>query len=229
MVRGHLLRRLDQALTGTDSDEILSLLRRVLELRPCIALVHVRTECCVENLNREVTENVEIRGLQAGDLAELVRRRLESAPREVKQALGDQGNWQAIDQLAGLTTNPLVFLRWILGLLRTQDLPAVEGWCTDAALHSLVSTAAPVQGFDPATVSRVVAKIDGLDRWFTREALLASASPTDTAKAITAHDIEDLVKLGLLVPRYRFRPAGELYLEPVFDLLRPSVREKLRG
>jgi hypothetical protein len=216
---------LDQALTGTDSDEILSLFRRVLELRPCIALVHVRTECCVENLNREVTENVEIRGLQAVELAELLRRRLETAPREVKEALGPQANWRAIDQLAELTTNPLVFLRWILGLLRTQDLPTAQGWGTEPALHSLISTAAPVQGFDPKLVARLVAVIDKLGRWFTREALLAAASSKD----LSAHDIEDLEKLGLLVPRYRFRPQGELYLEPVFDLLRPSVREKLRG
>lgn len=219
---------LDQALTGTDSDEVLSLFRRVLELRPCIALVHVRTECCVENLNREVTENVEIHGLQPAEMAELVRRRLESAPREVKQALGGTESWRAIDQLAGLTINPLVFLRWILGLLRTQDLPAAQGWCTETALHALVSTAAPVQGFDPEVVARVVAEVDKLARWFTREALLASAQSTEEGK-LTAHDIEDLVKLGLLVPRYRFRPDGELYLEPVFDLLRPSVHEKLRS
>lgn len=214
---------LDQALAGTDSDEVLSFFRRVLELRPCIALVHVRTECCVENLNREVSENVEIKGLQSSEMTKLLLRRLESAPREVKVALDQEASLRAIEQFAQLTSNPLVFLRWILGLLRTQDLPPGLEWGSEAALQSLISTAAPIQGFDPKVVSRVVAAIDNLSRRFTRESLLDVASTA----GFTREDIEDLEKLGLLLPRYRFRPQGELYLHPVFDLLRPSMRAKL--
>jgi hypothetical protein len=82
-----------------------------------------------------------------------------------------------------------------------------------------------VQGFDYRVVSRVVAAIDKLPRWFTRPALLESAGEA----TFTSQDIEDLEKLGLLLPRYRFQSQGELYLEPVFDLLRPSVRDKLRS
>ena len=216
---------LDQALAGTGSEEILSLFRRVLELRPCIALVHVRTECCVENLGREITENVEIPGLDGKGLAELLRRRLESAPAEARQVLGSEENWRVIHQLAGLTQNPLVFLRWVTGFLRTQDVPPADGWATDAALQSIISTAAPVQGFDRSVVSKVVAVIDGLPRWSSRQALQGLGDKA----GFTGQDIEDLEKLGLLVPRYRFRPEGEIYLEPVFNLLRPSVREKLRG
>ena len=216
---------LDQAITGAGADEILSLFRRVLELHPCIALVHVRTECCVDNLKREITENVELPGLEADAMQDLLRRRLETAPREIKEALGLEKNWHALVQLAGLTRNPLVFLRWVLGLLRTQEVPTLDGWATDAALQSIVSTAAPVQGFDYRVVSRVVAAIDNLPRWFTRPALLESAGEA----TFSSQDIEDLEKLGLLLPRYRFQPKGELYLEPVFDLLRPSVRDKLRG
>jgi hypothetical protein len=130
-----------------------------------------------------------------------------------------------IHQLAGLTQNPLVFLRWVTGFLRTQDVPPADGWATDAALQSIISTAAPVQGFDRSVVSKVVAVIDGLPRWSSRQALQGLGDKA----GFTGQDIEDLEKLGLLVPRYRFRPEGEIYLEPVFNLLRPSVREKLRG
>jgi len=38
-------------------------------------------------------------------LAELLRRRLESAPTEAKQVLGSEDNWRAIHQLADLTQN----------------------------------------------------------------------------------------------------------------------------
>jgi GTPase SAR1 family protein len=221
---------LDQALAGTAGDEILSVFRRVLDLRPCIALVHVRTECCVENLAREMTENVEIAGLKKNALVELLRRRLQRAPSEVRAYLGQEENWRVLNHLASLTDNALVYLRWVNGLLRTHDATPASGWATDEALQAIVVTAAPVQGFDRRVLSRVVAAVDAQPtRWFTREALLRMGHDSQNGEpGFSAQDIEDLEKLGLLVPRYRFRQQGELYLEPVFDLLRPSLRTMLR-
>ena len=153
---------LDQALTGAGSDEILTLFRRVLELRPCIALVHVRTECCVENLEREITENVTLHG------------------------------------------------------------------------QALVSTAAPVSGFDYRVASRVVAAIDKLPRWFTRQALLASAgkasfthrlrillNPVDILEAVNALiDVQDEAKaIALASPS---GPRGATSDGPCSEQRRPS-------
>ena len=218
---------LDQALAGTDGDEILAVFRRVLDIRPCIALVHVRTECCVENLSREMSENVEVGGLDGVALRELLSRRMQRAPREIQDHFSRVDNWATLEQLAKLTDNALVYLRWVSGLLRTQDANPSPGWATDEALQSIVVTAAPVQGFDRTVLSRVVATIDGLPTpWFTRQTLLQQS---DETRGFTEQDIEDLEKLGLLVPRYRFRPQGELYLEPVFSLLRPTRKSKLQG
>jgi hypothetical protein len=222
---------LDQALARTDGDELLSVFRRVLDLRPCIALVHVRTECWVDDIAREIRENVEIPGLDADALKEVLRRRLLRARKQEQDHFSREENWRVVNQLAPLTNNALVFLRWVLGLLRTQDATPSSDWATDEALQAIVVTAAPVQGFDRRVLSRVVAAIDGQPtRWFTRGALLQQQSDLrDGAQGFTEQDIEDLEKLGLLVPRYRFRQKGELYLEPVFELLKPSLRAKLQG
>jgi hypothetical protein len=58
---------LDQALADTGGDEILAVFRRVLDIRPCVAWVHVRTECCVENLSRKPVKLLKVATVDCGE------------------------------------------------------------------------------------------------------------------------------------------------------------------
>ncbi|MDI1434257.1 AAA family ATPase [Polyangium sorediatum] len=225
---------LDQALPTDHEEDVAMLFRHVLDLRPCVSLVHFRTEALVENVAREATEKIDLKPLTPEVLFELVRRRLEAATETVKKQFPVDTDWSAVHRLAACTGNPLVFLRWVHGLMRSQLWPPSASWKDAGNLARLVFTADPFNGADPELVRRLAEIVDRCDggrpnATLLREDLLRGCAKTDPGKApgMTEQEIDDLVKLQVLLPKHRFQPTLGYRMQPVLDLLRPSVRAKL--
>ena len=225
---------LDQAAPTDREEDVAMLFRHVLDLRPCVSLVHFRTEALVENVAREATEKIDLKPLTPQVLFELVRRRLEAATEAVRKQFPPTTDWSAVERLAARSGNPLVFLKWVHGLFRSQPWPPPESWTDPASLARLVFAVDPLNGATPDLVRRLVETVDRcdggrLDATIVREDLLRGCAVTDPGKArgLTAQEIDDLAKLHVLLPKHRFQPTLGYRMQPVLDLLRPSVRAKL--
>lgn len=226
---------LDQAILSDQEADAATLFRRVINLRPCISLVHFRTEALVENVDREATEKIDLGPLSPADLLNLVQRRLEAAPETVQQQFPPATDWGAVQRLAARTGNPLVFLRWVHGLLRTQEWPPPPSWTQPDEITRLVFTVDPLNGVEPALVRRLVEIVDRCDGGrmnviVRREDLVRGCSLTDPSppkQGLTDQEIQDLVQLQILLPKHRFQPSLGYCVKPVLDLLRPSVRDRL--
>lgn len=211
---------LDQT-TGSDSEaEVADRFRRVCEFEPCISLVHFRTEAMVENVRREVGEMVELQGLSGATLVEIVRRRLQDQTEEVTRQFRSEDGWAEAEKLATATSNPLVYLRWLHGLLRTAGWPPVGGWATSDGLASIVRQTAQTPGADIRLIRRAVAAFDAAASQALTEAELR-------AGGLSAEDITDLKKLELILPKQRFKVGGSYVLQPVLTLLAAQVQRKL--
>jgi Cdc6-like AAA superfamily ATPase len=225
---------LDQASVPDQEDDISSLFRHVLDLRPCISLVHFRTEAMIENVKREATEKIDLKPLSAEALFEILMRRLQSATEAVRAQFPPTTDWRSIRQLAGATGNPLVFLRWVHGLLRTQEFPPPAGWTHPHELARLVYAEDPMNGAEEELVQRLINVVDRCDagrrdRAVQRDSLQRGCLPTDNAPGpgLTEQEIEDLIKLEVLLPMHRFQPSRGYRIQPILDLMRPSVQERL--
>lgn len=226
---------LDQAAPGDRENDIAPLFAKVLELRPCISLVHFRTEALVENVSREAAEKIDLRPLEPVVMIDLLHRRLDAATDAVRRQFPASTDWSAVESLAKQTGTPLVFLKWVHGLLRTQDWPPTDLWKERAELLRLVFSADPFNGVEPELMQRLVDVVDRCDagikdRAIRRDDLERGCLVTDRVPAgsgLTPQEIEDLIKLNVLLPRHRLQPTLGFRLQPVLDLLRPSVREKL--
>jgi hypothetical protein len=70
---------LDQAFsTGTGAD-VESAMQRVLELQPCLAVAHIRTEALFANVRRIVTDEILVPPLPPGELLAVLRQRVATA------------------------------------------------------------------------------------------------------------------------------------------------------
>jgi hypothetical protein len=125
-----------------------------------------------------------------------------------------------------------VFLRWVHGLLRTQDFPPPPTWTLPDNLARIVYQEDPMNGADRELVQRLVNVVDRCDlgrrtRAILPEHLRRGGLPTDTAPlpGLTEQEIEDLIKLEVLLPVHRFQPSQGYRIQPILDLMRPSLRE----
>jgi hypothetical protein len=226
---------LDQAIFSDQEAESASLFRQVINLRPCVSLVHFRTEALVENVRREALEKIDLPPLGAEVLVDLVRRRLEAAPETVQQQFPAGTDWSPVRKLASVTGNPLVFLTWVHGLLRSQEWPPPANWTTREQITRLVFTVDPLNGVEQDLVQRLVEIVDRCDGGrpsvsVTREDLLRGCSiadPSPPKRGLSEQEVESLIKFQVLLPRHRFQPALGYRIAPVLDLLRPSVLTKL--
>jgi DNA polymerase III delta prime subunit len=226
---------LDQAILTDVEDDVATLFRHVIDLRPCISLVHFRTESLVDNVGREATEKVDLEPLPPEVLVDLVQRRLEAAAEPVKKQFPAGTDWSAVQRLAARTGNPLVYLRWVHGLLRTQDWPPPASWTEAAQVTRLVFTADPLNGVEVELVRRLVETVDRCDGGrkdvtIRREDLMRGCRLTDPhppKSGLSEQEIDDLIKLQVLLPKHRYQPSLGYCIQPVLDLLRPTVREKL--
>lgn len=227
---------MDQAVLTDRADEVETLFRRVLALRSCISIVHFRSEAMIENVKREASEVIEVPSLSPDLLFEVVRRRLEASVEVVRGQFPPQTDWAAVRALAAVANgNALVFLRWAHGLLRTQGrLPPASDWTEHSSLEQIVRTAQPLAGADGQLVRRLVRVVDHCDQG-SREVVVVREDLVRGARAgappgpdrLTEQEVDLLVKLNILLPKHRYQPSLGYRIEPVLDLLRPSVMNRL--
>jgi hypothetical protein len=224
---------MDQAVLTDSAEDVETLFRRVLSLRPCISIAHFRTEALLDNVKREATEVVEVPALSPDTLLEIVRRRLEVSVHDVRGQFLESTDWTAIRALASVTGNALVFLRWTYGLLRTTSWPPAADWTDTASLERIVRTSEALAGADGELIHRLVRIVDhcdgGREEVVLREHLLqgGATGAAPGVERLTEHEIDLLVKLGVLLPKHIYEPSLGYRIAPVLDLLRPSVRRRL--
>ncbi len=222
---------MDQAVLTDRAEDVETFFRRVLTLRPCVSIVHFRTEALVENVKREATEVIDIPPLSPDNLFEIVRRRLEASVEVVQADFPAGTDWNAVRALASVTGNALVFLRWVHGLLRTQSWPPGPSWTDAAALERIVRTAEPLTGADGELIHRLVTHVDRCDGGkpdvIVRRDDLIRGGADGGSDRLTEQEVELLVKLDILLPKHRYEPSLGYRIAPVLDILRPSVRKRL--
>lgn len=226
---------LDQAIGSEDPTTLKEVIKRVLDVKPCIGLIHLRAEVLFADVRREIDEEVEVAGMTAEALYAILNRRLQRAPNTVRLHQSALEQSPDIARLAGMTDNPLVFLRWVHGLLRLHSFPPPPDWHTDILLRRLIRKEA-VAGVDEDLLGRFARVMDrclpGGGAWCQRADLVAgrvSVDPESAREAITAQELEHLEQVGLLIPRNRFNLESGYRIDPVLDLLRPTVAERLRS
>lgn len=225
---------MDQAATTEAEEQVATLFRSVLDISPCVSLVHFRTETLIENVAREATEKIDLRPLDEDVLFEMLQRRLQAAPRAVRDQFPPDTDWTAAKRLAHCTGNPWVYLKWVHGLLRSQPWPPPEGWTDAAQIQKLVFTSDPLNGAEPDLINCLVTAVEQCDGGrgdavVRREDLLRGGSALNFRPecALSEEQIEDLVRLNVLLPKHRFQPSLGYRMQPILDLLRPSVQAKL--
>lgn len=226
---------LDQIADIDHEADVATLFRQVMDLRPCISLVHFRTEALIENVTREATERIQLDALKASTLFELLQRRLTGATETVRNQFPPNTDWDAVKRLAERTGNPLVFLRWVHGLLRSQPWPPPPTWTDAKEIARLIAAEDPHNGADDELVRRLVEIVDRCDGGrigvtVRREDLMRGCASTEARPpkhGLSEQEIDYLVKLQVLLPKHRYESTLGYCIKPVLDLLRPSVREKL--
>lgn len=226
---------LDQAAVRDREEDVTTLFRKVIDLRPCLSIVHFRTDALVGNITREVTEDLYLHPLSPEVLFEIVQRRLEAATEDVQALFPPHTDWSSVKRLAACTGNPLAFLRWVHALLRLHEWPIAPGWAKPSSLLDIALRAALFRGVDPEVVERLVRVVDRcdggkLDQAVKPEDLMRGTSPFDTSPPedrLTEREIEHLRNVEVLLPRYRHNLSAGYRIEPTLDLLRPSVRARI--
>lgn len=219
---------LDQLAIDDDPQRVIEAYKQFLALRPCIALVNLRSETVVDDIRRELNEELELPPMAPRDLVRMLQRREEAiAPPKTRDALRRPDLWRPFQQLAGATGNPYVYLKWCHALLRLHPMPPPADWLSDENLLQLVRKAS-MAGFDDNTALRRLAeKIDGCllrdGRWCDRADLEVGPD------GLSDEAIHDLVRVGLLIPQNRLRRSTEYRIDPLLALLRPSVADKVRA
>ncbi len=228
---------LDQAYTS-DLANMKPALKAILDVEPCVGLVHMRTEMLFDDLRREMDAAFTVRPLDEKGLLAIVERRLDAASTDDRGRFRRPEVQNALSKLTTVTGNPLVLLRWIQGFLRSGHWPAenANDWCTDAALIEVVQRAAIVPGVDDELLVRLAHIVDRCStrgkNEVQRSDLLTGRLKTDTirdGKTIAEDEFELFVRIGLLIPVDRFREEAGYRLDPLIDLLRPTMAARLRG
>ncbi len=228
---------LDQAYTA-DNHAMKPALKRILDVDPCIGLVHMRTEHLFDDLRREMDDSITVGSLDEMGLLAIVERRLEAATPQDRHRFGHPDVQAALRKLTRATGNPLVLLRWIHACLRTGHWPPSSdaSWCTDEALLEIAAQASIAAGVVEDELLARLAFI--VDRCLPRgrqevhkQDLLEGRLKTglcEDGKKISDDEFDLLVRTGLLIPKDRFREEAGYRMDPVLDLLRPTVATRLR-
>jgi AAA ATPase domain len=228
---------LDQSCSEDDASSMKSALKRVLDVDPCIGVVHMRSEMLFDDLRREMDRFVEVGPLSENGLLAIINKRLDAALPATKGAVNDVVVQGCLRRLTNVTGNPLVFLRWVQAFFQTgRWLPgAVDGWNRDEALLDATMETASAVGIDRDLLLRVARIVDRCvpkgKREIQKAELLAGRLATDTVAdgvRITEEELRYLLRTGALVPVDRFREDTAYRLDSMLDLLRPSIAKQLR-
>jgi hypothetical protein len=227
---------LDQAYTD-DVHAMKPALKRILDVDPCVGLVHMRTEMLFDDLRREMDDSITVGPLEEHGLLAIIERRLDAAMKEDRARFSKIDVQSALRRLTRATGNPLVFLRWVSAFLRTGHWPPQSdtSWCTDAVLREVAVKASIVAGIEDEFLERLAFIVDrclpGGRKEVQKQDLFTGhlkVAACNDGKKITQDELDLLVRTGLLIPMDRFREEAGYRMDPVLDLLRPSVAERLR-
>jgi hypothetical protein len=227
---------LDQVVVHGRTEEAQELWKKILSIEPCIALVHLRSEMLAADVRREIVEQVEVPPLPAKELVRVLPHRLDLTPsrREPRGAREALAAWAGpFHKLATLGLSPLVYLHWTKALLDAHGPTPPDDWDDEARLFA----ARPQnQDLDPGLLKRLLELVDRcavIDQRYCKPADLKRGYPvTATGPAGSGLSDEELDywvrRAELLVPRNRFDPEPVYCVDPVLDVLRPSIRRRLR-
>ena len=225
---------LDQAFSAADVE---ASMQRVLELQPCIAVAHIRSEALSGNVSRVITDEIMVGPLPPQELLAVLRQRVSTASDTVRAAFKDPAAFKPFDQLASVTGNALAFLRWARAYLSLWGLDAPADWRSDAYLRELTIEATPTGGIDAQLLVDLAHLVDactvprhGDGYRFDDLVQGAPIPPSPPAKPpLTRSALELLEARGLLIKRNQFVDRAVYRVEPRLELLRPSVAERLRA
>ncbi len=223
---------LDQAFDGVQTAEIESNVQRVLELQPCIALAHIRTESMYPNVRRVIDQELAVMALQPDDLLEMVRHRAAKARAPVRAVLGPTSAvWTHLRRLASVTGNALAFLRWSEAFLGLWGPEPAHDWTTDQELRKIALEATPAAAVDSGLLVELAALVDRctvLEGCSWADLVRGGRSLMPVQQTLDPTVLGRLRSLGFVVQRNRFDEHDIVRLEPTLELLRPSVAEQLR-
>lgn len=227
---------LDQAFSSGGGD-VEATMQRVLELQPCVAVAHIRSEALSENVRRVITQEVAVGPLPASELLAVLKQRVARAKKEdVRAAFKGDDAYKPFEQLASVTGNALAFLRWCRAFLSLWGLEPPAEWRSDDNLRKLALEATPTGGIDPRLVAELAHVVDACTlsvddgcRWEDLVRGAPETSPTIKPPPLKPAELERLQTLGLLIKRNQFAERSVYRVEPTLDLLRPSVADKLRA
>lgn len=207
-------------------------LARILSARPCVSMAHIRNEALAAELRREFEETVELPGLGADVLFDLIEARAAQSGAPGQRALQVGRVREDLARLATVSDNSLAYLRWSYGYLRLYPQPpAPDDWTDRTRLAELVKRV----GNLPVDTGMLIRLVDACARAveahdgeaLQRQALLDTA-PDDQAP-LTEDDLEFLENAGVLIKRSRFEPDRGYRLDPVVHLLLPDKADRLRS
>lgn len=217
---------LDQLAIDDDPRKVIETYKQFLALQPCVALVNLRSETVVDDIRRELNEFLELGAMNPRDLVAMLQKRESLAPASTRDMLRRSDLWRPFQRLAHGTGNPYVYLKWCHALLRLHAWPPPDDWTDDDGLLRLVRKASTV-GFDDHTILRKLA--ERIDHCLPRNGRWLSRSDLQVAPDGLSDDaLEDLVRIGLLIPEHRYRESTEYRIDPLLCLLQPSVAERVR-
>ncbi len=219
---------LDQTLPREDPDALRAGLGRLVELEPCLQIVNVRPEVLYDDLRRE-SQTLEVGPMTAEDLVRLYQERSAGEQREQERArLLDPRVASLAMELARVNGNPHAFLQWLEQALRLAWPPEA---LTREYADRVVARVCPLP--DKDLLRRAAVVVDrcssGPRDWCMREDLERGHVKTaygEDGTRLSGREIDQLMQYGILVPRDVFLPERGLRLDPVLDLLRPSVRRQ---
>ncbi len=229
---------LDQAFSAGVGTEVESAMQRILELQPCLAVAHIRSEALSANVRRVITDEISVGPLPASELLAVLRQRVATAKNKaVGAGFKDDAAYKPFEQLASVTGNALAFLRWTRALLSLWGLDAPDDWRSDAHLRELALEATPTGGIDAQLLADLAQLVDACTlprhadgcRWEDLVRGAPDGGATSDPPPLTRSELEQLETLGLLFKRNQFAERAVYRVEPTLDLLRPSVADKLRA
>lgn len=219
----------DQATGMENAETAKNTFRAVLDLVPCIGILHLRTEVAgFPDFRREIRRTVKLEGLTNDELRQLFRRRMEvSGPH--RRVLELPNALAAFHALMGATDNPYTFLRWADGVVASHDpWPPKPGWDTAPELRRVAIRSLNGPNPDAGLLDRLGEAIDafGRERGFGADDLKRGRLAVDgrnSTAGLTEAEIKWLRRYDLLIPIDRFDEDAGLRIDPMLRLIQPEV------
>jgi hypothetical protein len=224
----------DQAIGMDNPEAAKGNFRAVLDIQPCVSIIHLRTEVAgFAELRREAGKAVTVSGLGPKQLVEIIDKRSNALPGLHHDQLRLPSARAPFAALASATDNPLVLLRWAQGLAtRHREWPPEPSWTNPTALRDL-SVDSAVAEIEAALWDKLGAVIDrlGVTTPLNRKLLLEGKRGIDPTSAVglSEDELAWLERYEHLVPIDRFDTQAGLRLDPLLRLIVPSIAANVRA